>query len=147
MTTTTRSDEAYSTFMDGFSCSQAVLSSFPEESGIDRRTAWKISGGFGSGISKTGNICGAVSGAIMVIGLKYGKATPKGNAARDKTHALVQQFIHEFTQKNGSVNCTELLGFDLGNPEEYAQARDRELFVTKCPALVRDAVEILERIV
>jgi C_GCAxxG_C_C family probable redox protein len=138
---------AYSTFMDGFSCSQAVLSSFPEEFGIDKRSAWKISGGFGSGISKTGNICGAVPGAIMVIGLKYGKAAPKDNAARDKPHALVQQFLGKFTRRNGSVNCTELLGFNLGNPEEYAQARDRKLFVTKCPALVRDAVEILERIV
>ena len=49
--------------------------------------------------------------------------------------------------KNGSVNCTELLGYNLGNPEEYAQARERKFFVTKCPALVRSAVEILERIV
>jgi hypothetical protein len=83
----------------------------------------------------------------MVIGLKYGKAAPKDNPAWDKTHAIVQQFIREFTMKNGSVNCTELLGYNLGNPEEYAQARERKFFVTKCPALVRSAVEILERIV
>jgi hypothetical protein len=48
--------------------------------------------------------------------------------------------------KNGSVNCTDLLGLNLSNPEEFAQARDNKLFVTKCPELVRDATEILEKI-
>ena len=139
-------DEAYATFISGFSCSAAVLSSFAEELGLDKETAYKIACGFGSGLSRTDNICGAVSGAIMVIGLKYGKVTPKDNAARDKTQMLVQQFLREFAKKNSSVNCTDLLGYNLGNPEEYAMARDKKLFVTKCPALVRDATEILEKL-
>ncbi len=132
--------------MRGFSCSAAVLSSFAEELGLDKETAYKIACGFGSGLSRTDNICGAVSGAIMVIGLKYGKVMPKDNAARDKTQMLVQQFLQEFTVKNGSVNCTDLLGYNLGNQEEYVTARDKKLFVTKCPALVRDATDILEKI-
>jgi len=143
---TTKSDEACATFTRGFSCSAAVLSSFAEELGLDKETAYKIACGFGSGLSRTDNICGAASGAIMVIGLKYGKVTPKDNAARDKTQMLVQQFLLEFAKKEGSVNCTDLLGYNLSNPEEYAQARDRKLFVTKCPALVRDATEILEKL-
>ena len=82
----------------------------------------------------------------MVIGLKYGKTQEGDDAATEKTRALVRQFIQEFTEKNGSVNCTELLGYNLSNPDEYARARDEELFVTKCPMLVRDAAEIVEKI-
>jgi C_GCAxxG_C_C family probable redox protein len=144
---TTKSDEAYASFMSGFSCSQAVLGSFAEGLGMDTTTAYKISCGFGAGVSRSGHICGAVSGAIMIIGLKYGKVAPKDNVARDKTYALSQEFIREFTRKNGSISCTDLLGYNLNNPDEYAQARDKKLFVTKCPALVRDAVAILESLV
>jgi len=103
--------------------------------------------GFGAGISKTGNLCGAVSGAILVIGLKYGKTVANDDAATEKTRALVRQFIHEFEEKNGSINCTDLLGYNLGSPEEFARARDQGLFVTKCTPLVRDAADILEKIV
>ena len=54
--------------------------------------------------------------------------------------------MKEFTERHGSVNCTELLGFNLSNPEEYEKARDNKLFVTKCPELVGDATAILEKI-
>jgi len=129
-----------------FTCSSAVFSAFSDELGLDPDTAKKIACGFGAGISKSGNICGAVTGAIMVIGLKYGKTVLGDDAATEKTRALVQKFLQEFTERHGSVNCTELLGYNLGKPEEFAQARDNKQFVTKCPELVGDAAAILERI-
>jgi len=143
----TKQDEANACFMGGFTCSAAVFSTFAPELGLDAGTAKKIACGFGAGILKTGNICGAVSGAILVIGLKYGKDTPKDNAATDKTRALVREFIREFTAQHGSINCTELLGYNLNVPEEYEQARNSTLFVTRCPVFVRDAVAILEKMV
>ena len=97
-------------------------------------------------MARTGNICGAVTGAIMVIGLKCGKAAGGDDAAKERTYALVQEFITKFRAKNGSINCTELLGYNLSIPEEFAQARDNRLFVTKCTALVRDVADILEKI-
>jgi len=142
----TKSDEAIACFKRGFTCSSAVFSTFAEEMSLDPETAKKCSCGFGAGISKTGNICGAVSGAIMVIGLKYGKAERGDDAATEKTRALVREFIREFTANHGSVNCTELLGYNLSDPEEYETARESRLFVTKCPELVGDAVAILEEI-
>ena len=142
----TKSTHALACFRNGFACSSAVFSSFSEELGLDPETAKKISCGFGAGISKTGNICGAVSGAIMVIGLKYGKTKEGDDAATEKTRALVREFMQEFTERHGSVNCTELLGYNLSNPEEYEKARDNKLFVTKCPELVSDATAILEKI-
>lgn len=142
----TKSDEALATFMSGFTCSSAVFSTFSEEIGLDPDTAKKVACGFGAGISKTGNICGAVSGAILVIGLKYGKKNKGDDAATEKTRGLVREFIREFTVRHGSVNCTELLGYNLSDPEDYEKARVSRLFVTKCPELVRDAASILEKI-
>ena len=142
----TRSDDAYKNFMSRFTCSSAVFSAFSGELGLDPETAKKIGCGFGAGVSKTGNMCGAVSGAIMVIGLKYGKTLAADEAATEKTRALVRQFIEEFTEKNGSVNCTELLGHDLSDPDDYDRAKASGIFMAECPAFVRDAAEILERI-
>ena len=142
----TKSDDALACFRKGITCSSAVFSTFSEELGLDPDTAKKIACGFGAGISKTGNICGAVSGAIMVIGLKYGKTIQGDDAATEKTRALVREFMQEFTERHGSVNCTELLGYNLSKPDEYEKARDSRLFVTKCPELVADAVAILEKI-
>jgi C_GCAxxG_C_C family probable redox protein len=144
--TMAKSEDALEDFKNGFTCSSAVFSAFSDEIGLDRETAKKIACGFGAGISKTGNICGAVSGAIMVIGLKYGKTKRGDDAATDKTRELVRKFIRDFTRRNGSINCTELLGYNLTKPEEYEKARDNKLFVTKCPDLVGDAVLILEKI-
>lgn len=142
----TKSDNALADFRNGFTCSSAVFSAFSDELGLDSDTAKKIACGFGAGISKTGNICGAVSGAIMVISLKFGKTKQGDEAATEKTRALVREFMHEFTQRHGSVYCTELLGYNLSKPDEYEKARDSELFVTKCPELVGDAAAILEKI-
>jgi C_GCAxxG_C_C family probable redox protein len=142
----TKSDGALASFNQGITCSSAVFSAFADELGLNDKTAKKIACGFGAGISRTGNICGAVSGAIMVIGLKYGKAEQGDDAATEKTRALTRQFIQEFTKKNGSVNCTELLGHNLSHQDEYEAAAGAKLFRTKCPALVRDAAIILEKI-
>lgn len=141
-----KADKAEECFRSGFSCSQSVLSVYSEELGIDPELALQLSCGFGAGIGRTGNICGAVSGAVLVIGLKYGRVNPSDYPSRDKTYALVQQFISEFKVRHGSINCTELLGYTLSNPEDYEQARKENLFTTLCPALTRDSVEILERI-
>jgi hypothetical protein len=70
-----------------------------------------------------------VSGAILVIGLKYGKEYSGDDAATEKTRALVRQFIQEFTEGNGSINCTELLGYNLNNSEEYKKAREERFFL------------------
>lgn len=132
--------------MQGFTCSSAVFSAFSGDLGLDPDMAKKIACGYGAGVSKTGNMCGAVSGAILVIGLKYGKAVQGDDTATEKTRGLVREFIREFSARHGSVNCTELLGYNLSDPEQYEKARASRLFLTKCPELVRDSAAILERL-
>ena len=138
-------DDALTAFNSGFTCSSAVFSAFADDLGLTGDLAKKIACGFGAGVSRTGNICGAVSGAILVIGLKYKKAEEGDNAGSEKTRTRVRQFINEFTEKNGSISCTGLLGYDLSDSDEYEQARAENLFRTKCPQYVRDAALILER--
>jgi len=143
----TKSDDAAGSFGKGITCSASVFGAFAQDLELDEKTARKIACGFGGGISRTGNICGAVSGAIMVIGLKYGKEVPGDDGgATEKTRALTRHFIQEFAQKHGSVNCTDILGYNLSVQAEYDEAAKANLFKTQCPACVRDAVEILERI-
>jgi C_GCAxxG_C_C family probable redox protein len=100
----------------------------------------------GGGCARLGLTCGAVTGAYMVIGLKYGKVKADDNEAKEKTYAFVQEFSERFVERNKSLNCTELLGNDLGTPEGHAKVKEQNLIVTVCERLVRDAVEILEEV-
>jgi len=97
-------------------------------------------------MGRMGEQCGAVTGAFMVIGLKYGKAKAADEGARDRTYELVREFVTRFRSRHGSIVCRELLGYDLSNPQEGELAKKKGLFDTLCPQLVRDAAEILEEI-
>ncbi len=91
-----RANKAASQFERGFSCSQAVLSAFAESFNLDYETALKISQSFGGGIAHRGEICGAVTGALTVIGLKYGRVKAEDILARDRTYEVVKKFIEKF---------------------------------------------------
>lgn len=139
-------NQALARFQEGFHCSQSVFSVFAEKHGLDRETALRISGAFGGGMARMGSVCGAVTGAFLVIGLKYGKSQVGDDEARKKTYKLVREFVEKFKAANGSTICKELLGFDLSVPEEARAAKEKGLFKTFCPRLVKNAVEILEEI-
>ncbi len=144
--TRTRADETADIFRSGYSCSQAVCLAFADDFGIDRQTALKLSCALGGGMAHTGNTCGAVSGALMVIGMKYGRAALDDLASKEKTYQVTNAFITEFLRRNHSVNCTDLIGHDLSDPRELAAAREKKVFHTKCAKFVSDAGEILETI-
>lgn len=139
-------ERAVSAFREGFSCSQAVFSAYAPGLGLDRETALRISTGFGAGIARMGKTCGAVSGAIMVIGLKHGRSRADDSEARDRTYALADEFARRFESRNGSLACRELLGCDIGTEEGMGRAVKEGLFEDLCPELVRSAAEILEEI-
>jgi C_GCAxxG_C_C family probable redox protein len=140
-----RSERAVSCFSEGFNCAQAVISTCGPELGLDRETALRVAGGFGGGMGHLGEVCGAVSGAFLVIGLKCGKTQAEDNEKRDKGYRLVQEFADEFRARNGSILCRELLGCDIRTPEDLAEAKEKGVFSTLCPKLVENAVGILEQ--
>lgn len=140
----TKADEAVECFNKGYNCSQAVLSAYCGEFGMDREQALKVAGAFGAGMGRMCETCGAVTGAFMVIGLKYGKVKVEDEPAKEKAYALVREFAGEFKAKNGSIVCRELLGCDMSTPEGMKFAKEHRLHSTICPKLVRDAAEILD---
>jgi C_GCAxxG_C_C family probable redox protein len=140
-----KSEEAVERFRKGFNCSQAVLSSYGEQFGLECDKAFKVATGFGGGM-RMGGTCGAVSGAFMVLGLKYGNTTAEDKKAKAKTYTKVEEYTNRFKVRNDSVTCRELLGCDLTTPEGMKEAKDKGLFSTICPKIVQDAVEILEEI-
>lgn len=139
-------ETALACFSERFACSQAVLSAFAPDFGLDRDTALRIAGGFGGGMGRMGEVCGAVAGAFMVLGLKYGQAKADDIAAKDKSYAMVREFAERFKSRNGAIRCRELLGCDLSTPEGMQYALDHKLFITTCVDAVRSAIEILEEL-
>ncbi|MBU3073112.1 C-GCAxxG-C-C family protein [Clostridium estertheticum] len=140
-----KKEEAINVFNNGFNCSQAVLSVFCEKFGLDKETALKISTGFGGGFRK-GEVCGAVSGAIMTLGLESGHYIDGDTKSKSKAYALTKEFIRRFEEKNESIICKKLLGYDLSDEREYNIIREKGLFNSICPKVIMDAVGILEDI-
>ena len=141
-----RVERAVSCFKEGFSCSQAILSSYGEQFGLNREIALKVSGTFGGGMARMGETCGAVTGAFMAIGLKYGNARVEDKQAKERAYSLVREFVDRFKSRNGSIVCRELLGYDISTPEGMKLVKEKKLTTTLCPKFVQDAAEIIEQI-
>jgi C_GCAxxG_C_C family probable redox protein len=137
-------DKAIEFFRKGFNCSQAVLLSHSGDFGMDAETALKIAGGFGGGIGHTGDVCGALSGAVMLLGLKHAQHEEGDDAARTKTYAMVKELLETFKGEFGSTKCKDLLKFDLNSEEEYAKAKEARAFKGACLPAIRRAVELVE---
>ena len=138
--------EAVELFKQGYACSQAILAVYGPDFGLDRATAIRIAAGFAGGM-RMGETCGAVTGAFMVLGLQRGTAECSKQAGREAVYESVKEFAARFRQRNGSLLCRELLGFDVGTPEGLKEARERDLFRTFCPEMVKAAAEILESLI
>jgi C_GCAxxG_C_C family probable redox protein len=141
-----RKDRALGLFKDGYSCSQAVAAVFAEDHGLPVATALRLAQGFGGGMARLAETCGAVTGAIMVVGLKHGRTRPGDEAAKERTYALVQELFRRFRARHGSLRCLELLGCDIGTAEGRKLAADGKLHASLCPLLIASAIDILEDI-
>jgi C_GCAxxG_C_C family probable redox protein len=145
----TRTELANQYHERGYGCSQAVLASFAQEYGLSEETALRIATGFGSGMGRLCEVCGALTGAFMVIGLKYGKFITDGSrygTDTETTYKLVADLAKKFKVQNGSIYCRDLIGHDLSNPEERAKVVQLGLFKTTCKKCILDCVELLEEI-
>jgi C_GCAxxG_C_C family probable redox protein len=139
-----RAERAVAYFDQGFNCSQSVCTAFAEQFGVDHETALKIAAGFGSGMGRMAGTCGAVTGAFMAIGLKYGAVKGEDKQAKETTYAQVRAFAKRFADRHGTLVCKELLECDISTPEGLKQAHEQNLFKTRCAQLVKSAAEILE---
>ncbi|MHA2224310.1 MAG: C-GCAxxG-C-C family protein [Candidatus Hodarchaeales archaeon] len=129
-----------------FNCSQAIISTYGPKFGIDQESCLKISEAFGGGIAYLGSICGAVSGALMVIGLSHGRINDDDLNAKYATLRYAEEFINRFKVRNNTVMCKELLNFEINTEEKLKLAREKKVF-DNCAGFVQDAAEIIEELV
>ena len=132
-------EEAVQLFEDGYMCSQAVLAVFCEEFGLSREQAFKISISFGGGMRK-GEVCGACTGAIMALGLKYGEN-------KSKSDEMCVKFLDSFKKENGSYICRDLLDCDIRTEEGIKYAIDNNLYKEICPKMVESAAKIAQELI
>ncbi len=132
-------DHAESAFRQGYNCSQAVLIALVQPPGLDRDTALRLASGFGGGVGRSGQICGAAAAAVRAIGLARGHSTPE-RPAKERTYQLVHEFLQRFQKEHGALTCLELLGCDISTPAGFLAAKPRHDQI--CPQLVRNAVRI-----
>jgi len=138
-------EQTVACFNEGLNCTQAVLSTFGPKFGLDRENAIKIAGAFGSGMGM-GVTCGAVTGALMVIGLKHAKLDRGSLFSRDKTEDIAHEFVVRFKMRNATTECRELLGCDVSTYAGLRAAKKEKHFKIRCPKFVQDAAEILEEL-
>jgi C_GCAxxG_C_C family probable redox protein len=138
-------DDAVSLFRGDCNCAQAVLGAYAEELRVEPDMACRIACGFGGGMRRA-ETCGAVTGALMVIGLKHGPSRCGDKDGKDRAYRLAAEFQQRFASRHGSTICRDLLGCDISTEDGHRQAKEQEMFDRRCPAFVRDAAAILQEL-
>ena len=133
-------------FSKRYYCSQAVLAAFADELGMTKEQALKVGACFGGGMCKA-EVCGACTGALMALGLKYGMYRDGDLDSKQRANSYTVRFLDEFARLNGSYICRELLGCDISTDEGKAYARAKGLFTTECPKMIESAVLIAEKLI
>ena len=142
-----KTNKALDYFRNKFNCSQSVLAAFGPEYGLSEDECLKITTAFGGGMGRQQHICGAISGALMVLGLRYGKGLKDPEEKKRYTYQLTKEFFDEFKRLNGSENCLELLdGLNINDPDDNKKIVERNYYVIRCEKYVSDAVNILSKI-
>lgn len=140
-----KSEKAKELFLQGYNCAQAVSAVFAEDYGITQDDILKISCGFGGGM-RNAEVCGAVTGAIMVIGMKYGNGEINLPENKINCYEKTAAFTNMFNAENKSIICRELLGIDIFKDEGMKKAQEKNLFKTTCIDMIISAVIILEQL-
>jgi C_GCAxxG_C_C family probable redox protein len=143
----TKSEAAVEKFLAGYNCAQSVLYTYGPELGLDGETALKVATGLGAGMGRRGEVCGAVAGGILALGLKYGRGSQQGRSATEQAFQKTQELMTQFEERHGSCLCRVLLGgCDLRTPQGQQYFRDHDLLRKTCVGCVRTVAELLEEL-
>ena len=129
-------------FARGFNCAQAVFSAFAEDAGVSNELALKLTAPLGGGMARAGETCGALSGALLALGLRYASDRPEG---KEEMYSVARAFIEQFRAQHGTLVCRELIGHDISTPEGLQAAREHNSFGTVCPLIVEQTARALAR--
>ena len=139
-----RGEKAQELFHQGYNCAQALVLAFSDVTGLDPTTAARLTSGFGGGISRMREVCGAVSGMAMVAGILYGYDQPGDQAGKQQQYARVQQLAASFREEFGTIICRELLQNPPSDPNPTP--RTQEFYAQRpCGRYICEAARILEK--
>ena len=127
-----------------YNCAQAVARTYADSVGADLEQLSNTAAAFGGGIGRKGHVCGAVTGASMIIGLKMAPLLKNDPLIKDKIYEVTQEFMQRFAAKHDTVLCRELIKYEIDTPQKLEAAKETGVFDTQCKMYVHDAAEILE---
>lgn len=140
-----RVEQAAATFEEGFTCAQAVFSTYADLFGMDRETALKLSSPMGGGIGRMREVCGAVSAMAMLAGLKEGNTDPANEEGKEKIYLLTRQMADKIKEQFGTIVCRELLGLDSMEESAKPSLRTQQYYEERpCLKLIVAAAKIVE---
>lgn len=141
-----RSENAKEQFLSGYNCAQSVVLSFAGDLKFSKELAQKMAAGFGGGIGKQQETCGAITGAIMILGLMKGEEVNNNEELKIATYGSVKELTSKFVVEYKTTNCRELIGCDLNTPEGSAKFNEEKIMENVCAGCVEKAVKIIETI-
>ncbi|MEN8228374.1 MAG: C-GCAxxG-C-C family protein [Bacteroidota bacterium] len=139
-----RSDQAKELFLSGYNCAQSVVLSFADDLKFSKELGQKMASGFGGGMGKQQETCGAVTGAIMVLGLLKGEQVNNNDELKSQAYSSVKELIRDFVAEYQTTQCRELIGCDLNTPEGSEKFEKEKILERVCAGCVKKAVEIVE---
>lgn len=141
----TKGEKAKELFLSGYNCSQSVVGAFCDEMNIDFDTAMMISSGFGGGIGRLREVCGAFSGAVMVLNMNLGYSTPETGEKKRSLYSHIQSLAEQFRRDNSSIVCRELLGLSEHISSPVPDRRTPEYYKKRpCPQLVEYSANLVD---
>lgn len=134
-------------FKEGYNCAQSVLIGYAEKLGISNDTALKMANGFGGGMGRKQEVCGALSGGVMVISMLYGRGENEDKSKQGLTYAKTRELIDNFKLRYETINCKDLLGgIELLTPEGISEFQEKNK-ILNCREYVEFTVKILDEII
>ena len=141
-----RSEQAKELFLSGYNCAQSVLLSFADDMKFSKELAQKMAAGFGGGMGKQQETCGAVTGAIMVLGLLKGEEVNNNDELKAAAYGGVKDLTRDFVATYKTTQCRDLIGCDLNTPEGSEKFKEEKIMENVCAGCVKKAVEIVEKL-
>jgi C_GCAxxG_C_C family probable redox protein len=139
-------EKAIGSFKSGLNCAQAVLTSYSDELKFDNNMALSVACGFGGGMGRLQETCGAVTGSYMVLGIHNCKKFTDNSNRKEETYKMVQKFNEKFIQINGTTNCKSLLKCDLKTEDGHRYAKEHNLFEIVCEKCISDSIRIVNQL-
>jgi len=140
-------ETAIDSFRNGLNCAQSVLTAYSDDYKIDNKTALAISCGFGAGMGRLQETCGAVTGSFMILGIYNCREYSDNQERKEKTYSMIQRFTDEFKSIHGAIDCKTLLKCDLRSEEGQSKMRSKNLQVIVCEKCISDSINIIEELV